>query len=348
MNATESIALMGAPGSPYTRKMLAVLRYRRIAYRFLSRNQSARAGMPAPKVGLLPTFYLPGAGGELEAVVDSSPIIRRLEAEHAGRSVIPADPGLAFLDELIEDYADEWLTKAMFHYRWAYADDIDKASKLLPLWQHYSIPDEVLAERAATIGDRQISRLHVVGSNATTGPVIEASYRRFLAAFEAHLTAQPFILGERPGASDFAVSGQLTQLAQFDPTPAALTLAVAPRVLAWTSPMEDQSGLEPAEDGWRSIEALPETLMALLSEIGRVYPPVMLANARAVISGAAEVVAEVDGHPWRQPPFPYQAKCVQWLRQSHARLPGPSRTAVDAILEATGCAPIVTADLAAA
>jgi glutathione S-transferase len=346
MNAAESIALMGAPGSPYTRKMLAVLRYRRIAYRFLSRNQSAKAGMPAPKVGLLPTFYLPDANGVLEAVVDSSPIIRRLEAEHAGRSVIPSDPGVAFLDELIEDYADEWLTKAMFHYRWAYADDIDKASVVLPLWQHYSIPDEVLSERAATIGERQISRLYVVGSNATTGPVIEASYRRFLAAFEAHLTRQPFILGGRPGACDFAVFGQLTQLAQFDPTPAALTLAMAPRVLAWTSLMEDQSGLEPADGDWQSIDTLPDTLMALLSEIGRVYPPVMLANARAVVSAAPEVVAEVDGQPWRQPPFPYQAKCVQWLRQSHARLSGPSRAAVDRILEATGCAPIVVADVA--
>ncbi|HZC15852.1 MAG TPA: glutathione S-transferase N-terminal domain-containing protein [Caulobacteraceae bacterium] len=348
MTAQGSIALMGAPGSPYTRKMLAVLRYRRLAYRFLSRNQSARAGMPAPKVGLLPTFYLPGAGGQLEAVVDSSPIIRRLEAEHAGRSVIPTDPGLAFLDELIEDYADEWLTKAMFHYRWAYADDIGKASTLLPLWQHYSIPDETLVERAAMIGERQISRLYVVGSNATTAPVIEASYRRFLAAFEAHLTRHPFILGERPGACDFAVFGQLTQLAQFDPTPAALALAVAPRVLAWVSLMEDQSGLEPAADGWQAIDPLPETLMALLREIGRVYPPVMLANARAVASGAAEVAAEVDGQPWRQPPFPYQAKCVQWLRQSHARLPAPSRAAIDRILEATGCAPIVAADLAPA
>jgi glutathione S-transferase len=345
MSAETSIALMGAPGSPYTRKMLAVLRYRRIAYRLLSRNGAARAGMPAPKVALLPTFYLPGAGGELESVVDSSPIIRRLEAEHAGRSVIPTDPAMAFLDELIEDYADEWLTKAMFHYRWAYEDDIEKASQMLPLWQHYIIPDAVLAERAAMIGERQITRLYVVGSNAVTGPVIEASYRRFLAAFEAHLTHQPFLPGDRPASCDFAVFGQLTQLAQFDPTPAALTLAVAPRVLAWVSLMEDQSGLEPADSDWMGVDALPDTLMALLSEIGRVYPPVMLANARAVAAGAAEVVAEVDGQPWRQPPFPYQAKCVQWLRQSHARLPAASRAAVDRILEATGCAAIVAAPL---
>jgi glutathione S-transferase len=345
MTTETSIALMGAPGSPYTRKMLAVLRYRRIAYRLLSRDGAARAGMPAPKVALLPTFYLPGADGRLEAVVDSSPIIRRLEAEHAGRSVIPADPAMAFLDALIEDYADEWLTKAMFHYRWAYQDDIDKAAQMLPLWQRYSIPDEVLADRAATIGERQIGRLYVVGSNSVTGPVIEASYRRFLDAFEAHLTRQPFLLGDRPGSCDFAVFGQLTQLAQFDPTPAAITLAAAPRVLAWVSLMEDQSGLEPAEGDWQAVDSLPDTLMALLSEIGRVYPPVMLANARAVAAGAAEVVAEVDGRPWRQPPFPYQAKCVQALRQSHDRLPGDSRASVDRILEATGCAPLVARPL---
>jgi glutathione S-transferase len=332
------IALMGAPGSPYTRKMLAVLRYRHIPYRFLSAGGPQAAAMPQAKVGLLPTFYLPGASGELEAVVDSSPLIRRLEREHAGRSVIPSDPGLAFLDELIEDYADEWLTKAMFHYRWAYQDDIDKAAGILPCWRGHCVPDEVLAQRSNMFADRQIGRLYVVGSNDVTGPVIEASYRRFLEAFEAHLTHQSFILGARPAACDFAVFGQLTQLAQFDPTPMALTLKVAPRVFAWVSLMEDESGLEPTDSDWISLAAIPSTLTELLREIGRVYPPVMLANASALMAGAEAVEAVVDGLPWRQPPFAYQGKCLQWLRSSHEALPPQSRSAVDAILRETGCA----------
>lgn len=338
----QPIALSGSPGSPYTRKMLALLRYRRIPYRFLMANSPAVADLPQPKVRLLPTFYLPNEAGELQAVVDSTPLIRRLEHEVEGRSVIPDDPALAFLDELIEDYADEWLTKAMFHYRWAYAEDIDRAARILPAWSGLSIPDEALAQRGEVFSRRQIDRLYVVGSNPVTGPVIEASYRRFLEAFEAHLTHQPYLLGRRPGASDFAVFGQLTQLAQFDPTPMALTLKIAPRVFAWVSLMEDASGLEPQASDWTPLADQPDTLGALLAEMGRVYVPVMLANAEALSSGAAEVRTEVDGQSWTQSPFPYQGKCLQWLRASYAKLDPDARKAVDPLLGRSGLAAIFT------
>ena len=332
----QPIALSGSPGSPYTRKMLALLRYRRIPYRYLMANSPAVADLPQPKVRLLPTFYLPDEAGVLQAVVDSTPLIRRLEREAEGRSVIPDDPALAFLDELIEDYADEWLTKAMFHYRWAYADDIDRAARILPAWSGLSIPDDTLAQRGEMFSRRQIDRLYVVGSNPVTGPVIEASYRRFLEAFEAHLTRQPYLLGRRPGACDFAVFGQLTQLAQFDPTPMALTLKTAPRVFAWVSLMEDASGLEPQAGDWTPLADQPETLGALLAEMGRVYVPVMLANAQALADGAAEVRTEVDGLAWTQSPFPYQGKCLQWLRASYAKLDADARSAVDPLLDRSG------------
>ena len=258
---TEPVALSGAPGSPYTRKMLAVLRYRRIPYRYLIVSNPALADLPRAKVPLLPTFYLPGADGALEAMTDSTPLIRRFERDHGDRSLIPGDAALAFLDALVEDYADEWLTKAMFHYRWAYAADIAKASAILPCWRGLSVPDADLAERGRAVAERQIGRLRYVGSNAVTGPIIEASYRRFLEAFEAHLRVMPYLMGRRPGASDFATYGQLTQLAEFDPTPAALTLSVAPRVTAWVGMMEDQSGVEPADGDWIDPANPPPTLL---------------------------------------------------------------------------------------
>ena len=336
MSASDPLLLGGAPGSPYTRKMLAALRYRRIAYRFMLPAQEAASDLPQPKVKLLPTFFLPDETGALQPVTDSTPIIDRLEREHAGRSIRPTDPVIGFLDRLIEDYGDEWLTKAMFHYRWVYQADIDKAAATLPTWRGMAIPDEQLQAAGKMFSERQISRLGFVGSNPVTGPVIEAGYRRFLAAFEDHLRHLPYLFGARPSAADFALYGQLTQLAAFDPTPMALTLKTAPRVHGWTGMLEDLSGLEPTEADWITAETLPDTLITLLTEIGRVYPPVMLANAKALMSGADKVEAVVDGQPWTQAPFPYQGKCLKWLREAREALPDGARATVDALLAPTG------------
>ena len=250
----DLLPIRGVPGSPYTRKMLAILRCRRIPYRFLQSEADA-AGLPEPKVGLIPILYFDGEDGQPAAEVDSTPIIRRLEDEYPGRSVIPTDPVAAFLNYLLEDYGDEWLTKAMFHYRWYYDADIDMAGSVLPFYRGVCISDDQWAQMKQQFSERQISRLYVVGSNDTTAPVIEGSYKRFLAGLNEHLKSLPFIMGQRPGSADFACYGQLTQLVQFDPTPSAVAAADFPRVHAWVSKMEDLSGLEMADDGFIDPDA---------------------------------------------------------------------------------------------
>ncbi len=334
---TPPLTLNGAPGSPYTRKMVSLLRYRRIPYKLLQYGLGGPPDMPKPKVQLLPTCYLPNAQGELEAIVDSTPIIRRLERDFEGRSVLPTHPATAFIDYLLEDYADEWLTKAMFHYRWHYAADADKAGELLPRWSRITASDDEMAGMKKFIVDRQVPRLYVVGSNNTTAPVIEASYERFLDLFDAHLKHHTFLMGARPGASDFAVFGQLTQLTHFDPTPMALTMSKAPRVYAWVEVTEDLSGLEPRADDWLDPAQIPATTIALLKELGRVYVPALMANAKAIANGADTFEAEIDGKPWKQQTFPYQAKCLQWIRNAYADLSTTDRATVDKVLSGTGC-----------
>jgi len=337
MTASEQlVTLSGVPGSPYTRKMLAVLRYRRIPYKLILGSRDLK-GLPQAKVSLLPTFYFPDAAGQLQAVTDSTPIIRRLEGMFQNRSVRPANPALALIDAILEDYGDEWLTKAMFHYRWHFADDIARASAILPAWTQGRLPDAALKAAGTTIAGRQIPRLRYVGSNEATWGVIEASYMRYLDAMEAHLRDHAFLLGARPGAGDFGVFGQLTQLALFDPTPMAITAVRAPRVLAWTGAVEDLTGVEPVDADWFDPTALPATLTALLSEVGRVYAPLLLANARAVQVGAEKVETIIDGQTWVQQPFPYQAKCLMWLRQEYAALDAAARAQADVALAGTGC-----------
>ena len=337
MKLSTPLRMMGAPGSPYTRKMRAVLRYRRIPYVFVQQNSPEAKTLPVAKVPLLPTFYLPNEVGEVVAVTDSTPLIRRFETAFEGRSVIPIDPGLAFLDELLEDYADEWLTKCMFHYRWYHEADATKARNVLPHWARVDVTDDEIAPLKAMIGDRQIERLRVVGSNDVTANVIEESYVRFLRAFDSQLQKSRFLFGRRPASSDFGIMGQLTCLALFDPTPAAVTISESPRVYAWTEAAEELSGLEPTDSEWTQADALPETLRGMLAEVGRFHVPVLLANAAAVESGADKVETEIAGNAWIQQPFPYQRKCLGWLRESYGTLDREARRTADRFLEGTGC-----------
>lgn len=331
------LRFMGAPGSPYTRKMLAYLRYRRVPYEFLMSDQAEREGLPRPKVALLPTFYLPGADGALEAAVDSTPLIRRFEGEFEGRAAIPPNPAVAFLNDLVEDYADEWLTKAMFHYRWYYEADIDQAGTVLPLWRGIQADRETLGKLKGAVAQRQIDRLYVVGSNDVTAPVIEASYERILTILDSLIEKQKFVFGGRPASADFALYAQLTQLVRFDPTPAALCLEKTPRVFAWTDLVDDLSGHPARDDGWATIEALQPTLRPLLEEIGRTYAPALLANGTALESGASEMETTIDGQRWVQPPFPYQGRCLRALRQGYEALDGQNQSQVAALLKGTGC-----------
>ena len=337
-----SLRFKGAPGSPYTRKMLAYLRYRRLPYEFLLTDQADQEGLPEPKVALLPTFYLPGRDGAVEAVVDSTPLIRRFEGEFSGRATLPPHPAIAFLNDLVEDYADEWLTKPMFHYRWYYDADIEQAGTVLPHWRAIQADRATLATLKAQFSKRQIDRLYVVGSNDITAPVIEASYQRLLAILDGLIEAQKFVFGGRPASADFALYAQLTQLARFDPTPAAVCLREAPRVFAWTDLVDDLSGHPAEENAWGDLATLETHLKPLLAEIGRTYAPVLLANADALQGSAAELETTIDGQRWVQPPFPYQGRCLQALRSAYGQLTSSDRAAVDRILAGTGCEPLFT------
>jgi glutathione S-transferase len=255
---------------------------------------------------------------------------------YPGRSVLPADPALAFIDYLIEDFADEWCTKYMFHYRWYPQADADNAGTLLPLGVDVSLSKDAHGQHKEWVAERQIGRLYVVGSNDTTAPVIDASYRRFLTAMEAHLANQKFMLGNRPGAGDFGLHGQLSQLVGFDPTPRDITHKVSPRTVAWVDQLCDQSGLEPGEHDWIKLENQPGSLRGLMLEIGRVYAPAQLANARAVQAGDKTWECEIDGATWTQQTFPYQAKCLRWTNERYRALSGADRASVDTLLEGTG------------
>ena len=58
--ASSPLRLVGAPGSPYTRKMRAVLRYRRIPFHFVLRNSKDDKDTPEVPVSLIPVLVFRG------------------------------------------------------------------------------------------------------------------------------------------------------------------------------------------------------------------------------------------------------------------------------------------------
>lgn len=343
------LRLHGVHASPYTRKALAALRYRRIPYRFIigqpglltdSGHVDADA-LPLAKPILLPTFYRVDADGKDQAVTDTTPILEQLDRDFTDRSVHPDEPILNFINHVLEDYADEWLTRCMFHFRWAFAADIDKAGTVLPFYSASKLPPDQAAQFKSLISERQVGRLHFVGSNDITAPVIENSYVRFLQLFETHLQSHAYLLGERPSSCDFATFGQLTCLTHFDPTAMALTLAHSPRTYAWTGRVEDLCGYEIEADDWFDVDKLPESLIALLGEVARTHMPQLIANARALNAGEKTVETTIDNLPWTQPSFPYQGKCLMWIRERFAALSDDNQSATREILDRCGLLPLV-------
>ena len=344
MSDIKRIHLIGGTASPYTRKMLALLRYRHIPYKITWGQPELvlpEMGIENPKPVLLPVFVFTDEQGNDTAVCDSTPIIRRLEGMQEGRSVLPQDPAIAFIDYLLEDFGDEWCTKYMFHYRWHFEVDAENAGTLLPLSNKADLSPEEHAKFKAYFSKRQIDRLYVVGSNDTTAPIIDASYRRLLGAFERHFEAQRYFLGGRPGAGDFAIYGQLTQLVGYDPTPRAIAHEVSPRTVAWVDCTEDLSGLPDDETSWNDPDYMPATLKPILEEVGNMYVPTLLANAKALQAGEKSWQIELDGARWTQQTFPYQAKCLRWINEQYSALADNDRRRVDAILAGTGCEAVI-------
>jgi glutathione S-transferase len=329
--------IFGSGGSPYSMKLRAIMRYRHIPHDWIHRTSKNRVATADVKPNIIPMLRYPG---EDRYRVDSTPLAYDLEERHPGhRSIIPDDPGHAFLSHLLEDMADEWLTKAMFHYRWYYDADIDYASHWIA---DDGFPETRGAERDATaksFADRQIGRMAMVGCTPENKVVIEDSFHRILGCLESHVSMYDFLFGSRPSLGDFGIFGQLKPLST-DPTPLAIMRAEAMKTESWVRQLDDASGIE--GDWLAPGDALPGATLDLLALTGEYYMPFLLANAAAADKGEETFALTYAKGPYSQATFNYQVKCLMELRRRLAELDGEPAERTRAILQQAGCLDALT------
>ena len=333
---TERYRIYGVLGSPYAAKLRALFRYRRLPFDWLPAvldwapdYVSVRPELAAIRPAVIPVVWFPHDGSYRN---DSTVVAFDLEKLHPHRSVVPDDPGTAFLSHLIEDMGDEWCLKIAFHYRWGSEDDRNYTNRLVMAeLLGGGVPQASIQTAARQFRDRQMSRMPLVGCTPGNAKLIEVTYERTLDALARLREAQAFLFGSRPSLGDFGLFGALFTCRN-DPTPGAIMARISPATLDWIGQLDEGSGIE---GNWCQAVAAP--VLDLLRLAGNVYLPFLQANAAAVARGEREVALTLLGRPYRQNSFRYQAKCLFWLRAEYAAVTGAAKTRLDAVLEETGC-----------
>ena len=327
--------LFGVELSPYSVKLRSYLRYKGIAHQWIVRTAAQQAEFQKyAKLPLVP-LLVADDGASFQ---DSTPIIERLERENPSPSIVPSGEVMPFVAALLEEYADEWGNKHMFHYRWAYAPDRKSAARRIAV---LNLPPGIMSRLpfvrgmmrnkiADMISTRMIPRLSFVGSSETTAPQIEASFERLCTYLQAHLSSRKYIFGGRPSLADFGLWGQIYN-AWTDPTPKAIIREKYSGLEAWIKRM-----LSPRDEGgWEDWPALAPTLEPILeNEVAALFLPWSDANANALAAGQKTFGVELMGKAFSQETQKYHARSLAAIR---ARYKESQNSALDQVLAKTGC-----------
>lgn len=339
----DKYTLIGVELSPYSVKTRSYLRYKNIPH-------SWRVGGPGQggdfakyaKLPIVPLLITPDGQG----MQDSTPILEALEAEYPEPVAQPNDPCLAFLSLLLEEYADEWGNKHMFHYRWKAEADQNSASLRLaearmPLVLRYiPIVNSVIQAKIATmIKTRMAKRAWVIGSNEHTEGRIEASFRNLLSLLQTHLDGRDYLFGAKPCYADFGLWGQIYN-AWTDPTPGNVIEQEFSGLKPWINRM-----LNPKAKGdFESWAQLSETLEPLLSqEVGATFLPWAAAVSDALQAGKEELNVSIHDEAFKHSvggPQKYHAKSLAMLKEKYRNYADDAT--LDQVLTRTGCKAFLT------
>lgn len=229
---------------------------------------------------------------------DSTSLAHHLQGLPGSRSLqlIPLEPALAFVCQLIDEAFDEFGLYMVHHMRWVGSARTTAMGDMTARELGPLLPPGVAPLVARRLQRRQVSRCPYLFSVAPehfeagvdaartpparagfppTHDLLNKAWRDYVMALEHLLTAQPYILGAHFTLADASAYGQLG-MNLVDPEAIALLQELAPRTYGWLCAIRDgQHASEPGE------LALGPALQPLLSSICRTFVPLMKQNENA-------------------------------------------------------------------
>lgn len=303
--------------SYFSGKFEAYLRYKKIPYERIEAHHQVlfhvykqTATMKVPAVEMSDGRWLK----------DTTPMIRWFESQHPEHPVIPTDPILRFIANLIEDYADEWLWRPAMWWRWMPKGSVDNlgrriATEILP-----DFPGPTLLKAKYFAWRQRRTWLWKDGMTRENHDQIRDMYPQQLDALQSILERQPFLLGSRPSIADFGYFASMFRHFGNDPDSSKLMRQTASAVYEWLARLWNANPARlsgqaewhlPAGEGWDFI----------LREICEVYLPYLHQNALAFREQKQRFDFTVPG--WFLPQTQttdYRVWCRQDLQRQWAEL----------------------------
>lgn len=293
---------------------------------------------------------------------DSSSLAHYLD-QHPKRhraALVPSDPQLAFVCQLIDEAFDEFGLYMVHHMRWVGAARSTPMGDMTAREFRPLVPPGCAPLLAARLYRRQASRCPYLFSVAPEGydagvsrdraapsrpgfpathALLEEAWRGYLAAMEHLLSQQSYLLGDRFTLADASAYGQLG-MNLVDPEAAALLAELAPRTFRWLCAIRDG---EHCEQGGTLV--LTPALQPLMAMISKTFMPLMVQNAdayeHALASGELlfnEAAFDLDralydgdllDYPFRAVVKTFQVRVWRELKASWSALNGEHRSALE-------------------
>jgi glutathione S-transferase len=300
--------LFGAETSAYSTKMRSYLTYKSFAFDWVPRTQESESELKRlSRFATLPVLVTESG----YAVHDTTPLIEALEADRPEPSATPADPALAFLACVLEEYADSWLAKAVFHYRWSRKKD-QKIAAQRAIDEYYvaSQPEDRKASEDLAI-ETMTGQLKLMQVDGDLGDVVEKSFKKFVKLLDDHLRKHLFIFGDRPSIADFAIAGQLIQMLK-DPTPAKIIEKDGEFVAKWCEFMTAPTASGP----FAAFDDLKETLAPIFADdLAAYFLPWAAENLESSLAGAETFTLAIGKEPMTLAPLRSAARSFRELRR---------------------------------
>jgi glutathione S-transferase len=303
-----SYALYTMDNSPYSDKIRALLRYKKLPFVEHTENLETRFSVLQARTGktMVPVVITP----DDEALNDSTAIAALLEKRHPAPPTRWEDASIDAVAMLLEDYADEWLVRIMLASRWYHAADAAQNAAIIAAGMTHGLFGIDFQRAAKDFPPGIISSVPKMGATPENAEAWYAMVARILGAMAVVLERTAFLTGSRPHLCDFAFYGMLNQIRR-DPTGYGWITAGPGPVLAWLERLEAACKEGGAESGGEPL-ADASALAPLVREAAQTYFRMSAANARAVDAGTRDAVRVTlaGGFAFEAPPAKYNRKIL--------------------------------------